>query len=111
MLYRRVILSLGILLLSQSLTGCLFKGYRYEVQQGNILTTTQVQSIQIGMTEQQVFNRLGFPVLRKLYLDNQLTYVYTMKPGHGKFVVEYLILSFSNGRVSNIQTNLSPPPL
>ena len=40
--------------------GCsIFRVYRQDIQQGNVVTSTQLKSIHRGMTRQQVINKLG----------------------------------------------------
>ncbi|MBV8802867.1 MAG: outer membrane protein assembly factor BamE [Gammaproteobacteria bacterium] len=86
-----------------SLTGCIRK---MNIEQGNVLTPQLVSQLHIGMTETQVKEVLGTPVLLNTFNDNRVDYVYTMKPGHGPMEEKYITLTFKNNRLKNIGGNM-----
>jgi len=90
-----------------SLSGCLV--HHINVQQGNIFSESDIQAIHKGMTRRQVIHILGQPVLNNIYRNNQLIYVYTFKPNHGKFFRKSLIIQFRNGVVAWKKTNVYQP--
>lgn len=83
--------------------------YRVNVQQGNIITIDMLNSVKMGMSKENVCERLGPPILSNAFNQNRWTYVYTLKPSRGKFVQRKLILYFAQDRVIKILTqNCSP---
>lgn len=52
--------------------------YRLTVQQGNVITQAMVDSLQPGMTREQVAYVMGEPVVRNLFDENRWDYVYTL---------------------------------
>jgi outer membrane protein assembly factor BamE len=95
------ILTLFVILLA--LTGCLRK---MSIEQGNVLTPEQVNKIHTGMTENQVKDVLGSPVLLNTFNDNRVDYVYTMKKGHESMTEKYITLTFRQNRLQNIGGNM-----
>jgi outer membrane protein assembly factor BamE len=89
-----------------SLVGCAQSSwlYRVNVQQGNIVTPDLVQQLHKGMTKEAVCGLLGPPVLTDAFNENRWTYVYTFKPGRGKYVEANVILYFRNNRIVSIST-------
>ncbi len=104
---------LGLML---SACGSLIKVHRLDVQQGNVLTVQQIKSVHRGMTQQQVIDRLGQPVLTNVFHPDQLVYVYTWQPGYGKLTQKQVIFYFNKGRLTHYETNVDlqnekiPPP-
>lgn len=92
-----------LLLITATLCGCV---YHQPFEQGNILTTSKVQSIQPGMTSAEVIAKLGSPVLENMYKDNRMTYVYTSQPSRNQTIVKKLEIDFRNNHVTNIRTDL-----
>jgi outer membrane protein assembly factor BamE len=95
------ILTIFIILLA--LTGCIRK---INIEQGNILTPEMVSKIHTGMSESQVKETLGTPVLLNTFNDNRVDYVYTMKPGHAAMTEKYITLTFRGNRLQSIGGNM-----
>ena len=96
---RRNILCTGLLaclLGSAILSGCV---YRPDVQQGNLITTSEVKSIKKGMTASQVKSKLGDPLLVNIYQNNRILYVYTFQHGNHRMKEKRLIIYLKNDRV------------
>lgn len=87
---------------SISLSGCI---YKIDVQQGNIITDKDVQRIHSGMSTTAVQQILGEPLLRNVFKDNRLAYVYTMKQGHKPMHRRNLTIYFKNGKVTRYTTD------
>ena len=105
---QRLIFATALTSLIFMLAGCI-KPYQAPVQQGNILTTKNVDSIHTGMTSQQVSQILGKPILTNLYRNNLSTYVYTYQARNtNQLSKQQLIISFKNNRVTNIQNTQQP---
>jgi len=107
----RIILIFLLIGIAYTLTGCTAANtllYRVNIQQGNILSTQDVRQIHSGMTKEAVCMLLGPPLLMDTFNENRWTYIYTFKPGKGKFVERYLILYFKNSRVWSIKSHNIP---
>ena len=92
-------------LLLSSLTGCI---HHLDVQQGNIVSSKTVQELKLGMSQTQVENLLGTPVLVQSFSD-RISYIYTWRSDETPFHEKSLILYFSNGRLVSYQNNLNKP--
>jgi len=103
---RKVVIIAGVLFsLMLSLTGC----YRLDIQQGNELTAAQIAKVQKGMTTRQVMNAIGDPVLNNIYVEKRLIYVYTFKPGVGRYKEKRFIIYFNkSGRVTDTVVDTHP---
>ena len=82
------------------LCGCV---YHPPVYQGNILTKQSANSIHEGMTVNEVVNKLGSPVLKNIYMDNRMTYVYQTKLPRQKMSAIRLYIDFKYERVTAIR--------
>ena len=91
------------LLITATLCGCV---YHPQFEQGNILTPHNTYAITLGMTPQEVVAKLGDPLLENIYADNRVVYVYTQQPSRHKTTVKRLILTFQNGHVVDIKTDV-----
>lgn len=87
---------------SVSLSGCI---YKIDVQQGNIITDKDVQRIQTGMSSTAVVQMLGEPLLRNVFKDNRLAYVYTMKQGRQPMHRRNLTIYFKDDKVTHYTTS------
>jgi outer membrane protein assembly factor BamE len=95
------LLLIGAMAATMSLCGCV---YHPPIYQGNVLTPEKMQSIQPGMTSEQVVAKLGNPVLKNVYAQNRMTYIYTSQPTKAKMEIKKLQIDFRNNRVSNVRT-------
>src|SRR5690625_5073208 len=57
--------------------------YRIDVQQGNWITASQVEQLEVGMTREQVRFVLGTPTLQDIFFSDRWEYPYYLKPGYG----------------------------
>lgn len=92
------------------LTGCSQSRwlYRVNVQQGNIITAELVHKLHVGMPKEAVSDLLGPPLLVDTFNDNRWTYIYTLKPGKGKYIDRHVVIYFCNNRVSRIKVKNLP---
>ena len=82
-----------------------FHGFRPDVVQGNDLTHQQVNEIKVGMTRQQVIERLGKPILINTFSKRSWNYVYTFQRVGHRMHIKRAIVNFQNGRVSSVTTS------
>lgn len=57
--------------------------YRIDIQQGNWVTSSQIEQLQVGMTREQVRFILGTPTLQDIFYSDRWEYPYYFKPGYG----------------------------
>lgn len=57
--------------------------YKAPVQQGNWLTASQVERLEVGMSREQVRFLLGSPTLQDIFRDDRWDYPYFYQPGSG----------------------------
>ena len=101
---RKILILLSVLI---SLSGCsYFQVHKMDIEQGNIISSDMVSRIHTGMTQSEVKDILGEPVLSNVFDPNRLDYVYTYKPGNGKSVEKYITLIFHNGKLTEMKGNL-----
>jgi outer membrane protein assembly factor BamE len=100
---------LSILIIILGLNGCiLFHGYSPPFSQGNLISPEQVSELHVGMPAGQVLEIMGSPLLIDTFSDNRLDYVYTFQTHSETTIHNRLIVSITNGRVSNIVANIDP---
>ena len=90
-----------------TLSGCSYLHvHRMNIEQGNIITDEMVSKIHPGMTETQVKEIMGEPVLANVFDKNRTDYVYTFKPGNGTMTEKYFTLIFRGGKLVTIHGNM-----
>jgi outer membrane protein assembly factor BamE len=90
------------------LAGCV---YRVDVQQGNLLEWSDIQSVKPGMTRSQVRFLLGTPVVDDPFNQSRWDYIYYFKKGRGKRADRrWLIVLFSDDRVTEIRRDVQVEP-
>lgn len=67
------------------------------IEQGNHFTPEMVQQLHKGMSEHEVKEIMGTPILLNTFNNQRVDYVYTLKKANTPRVEKYLILSFQNG--------------
>ncbi|NND65581.1 MAG: outer membrane protein assembly factor BamE [Gammaproteobacteria bacterium] len=94
---------IGIAILNATLCSCV---YRIDIQQGNYLSVEEVAQIQAGMTETEVHDVLGTPMITDPYHHDRWDYLwYQRDKKHRKnFEVSRLEVHFDNGVVSRTVT-------
>jgi outer membrane protein assembly factor BamE len=91
------------------LSGCsILPIHKMDIEQGNVMSTSQIQRLRVGMSRSQVANIMGQPILMNTFADNRSTYVYTFKRGGGRMSERYVTLSFHNGYLASIQSDKIP---
>lgn len=92
-----------LLALCLMLSGCSwFHMYRFNIQQGNVITPDMVMQLRPGMTEDQVRYVMGTPVLENTFNPNRWDYVYSYQPGGGKFREKKITVYFVNGVLQRV---------
>jgi len=91
------------------LTGCsYFHVHKIDVEQGNIINDSDVKKLHSGMSESQVTALMGTPLVIDTFTPNQVSYVYTFKPGYGEMTERAVVLTFHNHRLLQIDRSVIP---
>jgi outer membrane protein assembly factor BamE len=77
--------------------------YRFNIQQGNVITPDMLAQVKPGMSGDQVRYIMGTPVLNSTFNPNRWDYVYTYKPGGGKQTEKRVTMYFVNGFLQRIE--------
>lgn len=89
---------ISLLLIGFILTGCSFvRIHRMDIEQGNVITEAHLNQIHRGMTEAEVKNIMGEPVLTNIFTRARVEYVYTYQPGYGMREEKRLTCIFRHG--------------
>ena len=84
------------------LPGCV---YRPDIQQGNLLQTSDVDQVKAGMTRSQVRYILGTPMVANPFDEQRWDYVYTFRRGRDRDVTRaHFIVRFDGDKVSSVET-------
>lgn len=95
-----------LVLIGFFLSGCsFFQVHKMEIEQGNIISYEKIHELHRGMTQAEVKNVMGTPVLINIFAPNRYEYVYTFQPGYGKLQEKRLTCLFLHGRLSDFRTN------
>lgn len=85
--------------------------YEVDVQQGNKLEPQDIESVQVGMTRNQVRFLLGTPVVSDVFRSDRWDYVYYFRAGRSKKPERrWLIVWFDGNVVREIQTDVEMRP-
>ena len=96
---------ISIVLISLFTTGCvkmLPEAYKIDIQQGNLVKQKNLEKLKLGMTQKQVKFVLGTPLLTDVFNANRWDYIYYLKKGNGKITKSRVVLTFEDGKLSEI---------
>jgi outer membrane protein assembly factor BamE len=100
------LLMASALLGSLLLNGCV-EFYKPDTRQGVILSTSQINAVKVGHTQQQVVQLIGTPPIADPLQTNRWDYVYLFFPdqSRNRGQEKYLTLYFENAVVTKIVKN------
>ncbi len=93
---RLVLRALLVAFLLGALTACV---YRVDVQQGNLLEQKDIETIQPGMTRNQVRFILGTPVASDAFRTDRWDYMYYLRPGKSREATQRWVIVWFDGDV------------
>lgn len=96
-----------IYIASLHLTGCV---YKIDIQQGNIVTQSQVDQLKPGMTPNQVRYVMGTPLLMDLFHPDRWDYVYSFQKAGGPRELQHLTLLFRDQQLAGLAGDFHPQP-
>jgi outer membrane protein assembly factor BamE len=94
---------ISLMLLGLILSGCFLRPHKTDIEQGNIIDQKDVSKLHRGMTESQVKEVMGQPVLVNIFSTTRIDYIYTFQEGYGVRTVNRVTCIFENGRLRDIQ--------
>ena len=112
-----IALATGLFLSTTLLTGCAnstdggsklisFPGaYKIDIQQGNVVTQSMVDQLELGMTRAQVQYIMGTPLLQDTFDRNRWDYVYSHQPSDQAREQRTVTLFFDNDRLRSRSIN------
>ncbi len=77
--------------------------YKLDIQQGDLLTKSLVDSLKPGMTKRQVTLVMGSPSVISPFDQNRWDYVSTLRQGNGRMEHKALTLYFENDALAKIE--------
>lgn len=77
--------------------------YKLDIQQGNLLSKSLVDSLKPGMTKRQVTLVMGSPAVVSPFDQNRWDYVSTLRRGNGRMETKDLTLYFEGDALSKIE--------
>jgi outer membrane protein assembly factor BamE (lipoprotein component of BamABCDE complex) len=83
--------------------------YHQPVQQGNILSPTDIRSVHVGSSERTLLARFGAPVMKNIFSNNEKIYVYYFKNRRNKVTSYWLKVYISRGRVVRFERSSFQP--
>lgn len=86
-----------------TLSGCFLRTHKADITQGNVISESQVKRLHNGMSEQEVKNVMGTPVLINVFTPNKTIYLYTFQAGYGKIKTKSVEITLNHGVVREIQ--------
>jgi outer membrane protein assembly factor BamE len=93
---------LAIAILAAATSGCGVI-YKLDIQQGNLLDKSQVDTLKPGMTKRQVSLVMGSASLNTPFDHNRWDYVSSIRRGRGKMETKDLTLYFENDALVKIE--------
>ena len=100
---------LSISLIAFIVSGCsMFQTTKIELDQGNIISASNVSRLHTGMSEAQVKDIMGNPLLVNVFTPHRMEYVYTLQEGHQAMTAKRVSCIFEMGRLRAIETHGLP---
>ena len=103
-----LVLTLALLSATVVLGGCI---YRPNIQQGNLLSTEDVDKVTVGMTRSQVRFLLGTPMVSDPFAPQRWDYVYRLTHGRPRRTDSaHFIVRFEGDTVVSVEKVDAPEP-
>ncbi|HTM64048.1 MAG TPA: outer membrane protein assembly factor BamE [Gammaproteobacteria bacterium] len=93
-----------LVILTITLSSCaIIRPHKKDVDQGNVITASEVERLHTGMSEGAVRDVMGDPITINIFEDNRLNYVYTMQRGYENMKIKRVVCVFEHGRLVEIK--------
>jgi len=90
---RTSILAATMLLLGACELG-LIEPYKLDIEQGNAISQEEFESLYTGMTQTEVLEAIGAPVMKDPFHADRWDYIYRQNPGKGRVRDSHFTLYF-----------------
>jgi len=98
-----------ILFITLLLSSCgIFRVHKMDIDQGNVIDADKVNRLHTGMSEAQVRDVMGTPVLVNIFDPEELDYVYTYQPAYHDRAEKQVIVLFKHGRATQVKVCNGP---
>lgn len=77
--------------------------HRVDIQQGNMIETTQLEKLKVGMDKNQTKFVMGTPLITDPFHDNRWDYVYRRRAETGDVELKRVSVFFTNDVVERIE--------
>jgi outer membrane protein assembly factor BamE len=77
--------------------------YQLDIQQGNLFTKTQVESLKPGMSKRQVMLTMGSPSVVSPFQQSRWDYISTYRRGNGRMETKDLVLYFEGDNLAKVE--------
>ena len=100
----RIIIILISILSTCSLTQCVSYDFsRRIVQQGNLIPSSKIDRLKLGMSKEDVAILMGTSLLSPMFNNERWDYAYTWRKGSGSMEIRNVVLYFAKGRLARIE--------
>jgi len=82
--------------------------YKYDIQQGNVITQEMVDQLKPGMTKSQVRFVMGTPLIADTFSQDRWDYFYSLQPAKSKEVRERMTIFFKDDLLVGIRGDFVP---
>lgn len=102
-LFRPTLVRMLLLALTAGLLSACNPVYQLDIQQGNLFSKPQVDSLKPGMTKRQVMLTMGSPSVVNPFQQNRWDYISTLRRGNGRMETKSLTLNFEGDALKNVE--------
>ena len=100
---KNAILILSTFFMCLIVTQCAHLAKPKTIQQGNYLPQDKVRQLKIGMSQAQVSNLLGSPIVHNPFDNQRWDYAFSIQTGSKPMLTKHLVLYFQQGRLKKIE--------
>jgi len=95
----------SVFALALTLSACL-KTHRIDIQQGNVITESEVTQLEPGMTKREVRYVLGTPLVVDPFHQNRWEYYYSLDRRGEEKIKRLITVVFENDKLKNIEGDI-----
>lgn len=82
--------------------------YKFDIQQGNVITQDMIDQLRPGMTKSQVRFVMGTPLISDTFNEDRWDYYYSLSPSNGEEVRERMAIFFENDQLVGFRGDFIP---